>query len=200
MMNRFFALVACVTLALAFISAPARADAPEELVRKLASDMTSAVRSDPELQNPQSVKMSELVQRLVAPRFDFEKITQQAMGKNWAKASGDEKRQIVQQFSRLLIRTYSKAIANLKDLNVEVKSTKVNSAGSDVTVRTQMVGRAQPVGIDYSLSNGSGAWRVYDVEVEGVSLIAAYRDEFNGLVSAAGVPGLIAALQQKNGQ
>lgn len=121
------------------------------------------------------------------------------MGKNWAKASGDEKRKIVQQFSFLLTRTYSKAMANLKDLNVEVKSTKVNTAGSDVTVRTQMTGRAQPVAIDYSLSNASGGWRVYDVEVEGVSLIAAYRDEFNGLVSSAGVDGLIAALQKKNG-
>jgi phospholipid transport system substrate-binding protein len=199
-MNRYSALAAAFLVTFSFFTLPARADAPEELVRKLASDVTSAVRSDPDLQNPQSTKMSELVQRQVAPRFDFEKITQQAMGKNWAKASGDEKRQIVQQFSRLLIRTYSKAIANLKDLNVEVKTTKVNTAGSDVTVRTQMVGRSQPVGIDYSLSNGSGSWRVYDVEVEGVSLIAAYRDEFNGLVSAAGVPGLIAALQQKNGQ
>ena len=200
MMNRFSALAAFVMIAFGLVVSPARADAPEELVRKLATDVTAAVRSDPAFQDPESKKMSELVQRQVAPRFDFDKITQQAMGKNWSKASGDEKRQIVQQFSRLLIRTYSKAIANLKDLNVEVKSTKVNTAGSDVTVRTLMVGRAQPVGIDYSLSNGSGAWRVYDVEVEGVSLIAAYRDEFNGLVSSAGVSGLIAALQQKNGQ
>lgn len=199
-MTRISALVAAFVIAIGFLAPSARADAPEELVRKLATDVTAAVRSDPELQNPQSTKMSDLVQRQVAPRFDFEKITQQAMGKNWSKASGDEKRQIIQQFSRLLIRTYSKAIANLKDLNVEVRTTKVNTAGSDVTVRTQMVGRAQPVAIDYSLSSGSGSWRVYDVEVEGVSLIAAYRDEFNALVSAGGVPGLIAALQKKNGQ
>lgn len=199
-MTRLSVLAATLFVSLGVLTVSARADAPEELVRKLASDVTAAVRADPELQNPQSTKMSDLVQRQVAPKFDFEKITQQAMGKNWVKASGEEKHQIVQQFSRLLIRTYSKAIANLKDLDVEVKSTKVNSAGSDVTVRTQMVGRGQPVGIDYSLSTGTGSWRVYDVEVEGVSLIAAYRDEFNGLVSSAGVSGLIAALQQKNGQ
>ena len=200
MMNRILAIAAAATFSFGLMLSSAFADVPDELIRKLASDMTAAVRADPELQNPSSTKTSDLVQRLVAPRFDFEKIAQQAMGKNWAKASGDEKHQIVQQFSRLLIRTYSKAIANLKDLNVEVKSTKVNTAGSDVTVRTQMIGRPQPVSIDYSLSNGSGSWRVYDVEVEGVSLIAAYRDEFNGLVSASGVTGLIAALQQKNGQ
>lgn len=199
MMARISVLAFAFLASVALLAGPARADTPEELVQKLATDVTSAVRSDPDLQNPQSTKTSELVQRVVAPRFDFEKITQQAMGKNWAKASADEKKQIVQQFSRLLIRTYSKAIANLKDLNVELKSTKVNTAGSDVTIRTQMVGRPQPVAIDYSLTNSSGSWRVYDVEVEGVSLIAAYRDEFNGLVSASGVAGLISALQQKNG-
>ncbi len=199
MMNRFavFMGVALVSLGLAIPSA--WADGPEAMVKKLATDVTNAVRADPDLQNPQSTKMSDLIQRQVAPRFDFDKITQQAMGKNWPKASGDEKRQIIQQFSRLLIRTYSKAIANLKDLDVEIKSTRVNSAGSDVTVRTQMVGRAQPVAIDYFLSSASGSWRVYDVEVEGVSLIAAYRDEFNGVISASGVSGLIVALQQKNG-
>ena len=131
--------VALVSFGLTISSA--RADSPEAMVKKLATDVTKAVRADPDLQNPQSTKMSDLIQRQVAPRFDFDKITQQAMGKNWPKASGDEKRQIVQQFSLLLIRTYSKAIANLKDLDVEVKSTRVNSAGSDVTVRTQMVGR-----------------------------------------------------------
>lgn len=198
-MNRFARLASIALIALGFGGLPALADGPDDLVKKLASDVTAAVRSDPDLQNPQSTKLSDLFQRQVAPRFDFEKITQQAMGKNWSKASGDEKRKIVQQFSFLLTRTYSKAMANLKDLDVEVKSTKVNIAGSDVTVRTQMTGRAQPVAIDYSLSNASGAWRVYDVEVEGVSLIAAYRDEFNGLVSSAGVDGLIAALQKKNG-
>lgn len=198
-MIRFARILSIAVIALGVGGVSARADGPEDLVKKLATDVTAAVRSDPDLQNPNSSKLSDLFQRQVAPRFDFEKITQQAMGKNWNKASGDEKRKIIQQFSVLLTRTYSKAMANLKDLNVEVRSTKVNTAGSDVTVRTQMTGRAQPVAIDYSLSNASGGWRVYDVEVEGVSLIAAYRDEFNGLVSSAGVDGLIAALQKKNG-
>jgi phospholipid transport system substrate-binding protein len=199
MMVRFARFLSIAVVALGLGGASAQASGPEDLVKKLATDVTAAVRSDPDLQNPNSPKLSELFQRQVAPRFDFEKITQQAMGKNWNKASGDEKRKIIQQFSFLLTRTYSKAMANLKDLDVEVRSTKVNVAGSDVTVRTQMTGRAQPVAIDYSLSNASGGWRVYDVEVEGVSLIAAYRDEFNGLVSSAGVDGLIAALQKKNG-
>ena len=177
----------------------AEVQSPDELVRKLAAEMTQAVRNDPELQNPGSPKISDFVQKNIVPRFDFERITQIAMGRNWAKASPAEQKQIIIEFGKLLTRTYSNAIASLKDLDVEVKSTRVTTANVDVTVKTQMIGRPQPVAIDYGLINGPGGWKVYDVTVEGISLVAAYRDEFNGLVSSSGVQGVIDALKKKNG-
>ena len=122
------------------------------------------------------------------------------MGRNWAKATPQEQKDVVEQFGRLLTRTYSNAIASLKELDIEVKGTKTNSGANDVTVKTQMIGRAQPVAIDYSLINSSAGWKVYDVTVEGISLITAYRDEFNTLVSSSGVSGLINALKKKNGE
>ncbi len=173
---------------------------PDDLVRRLASEVTNAVRNDPELQNPNSPKIADIVGRLIVPRFDFLRITQFAMGRNWAKATPQEQKEIVEQFSRLLTRTYSNAIASLKELDIEVKGTKANSNANDVTVKTQMIGRPQPVAIDYSLINSAGGWKVYDVTVEGISLIAAYRDEFGSLVSSSGVSGLIDVLKKKNGE
>ncbi len=173
--------------------------APEELVRRLAADVTDAVRKDPELQNPASPKIADIVGRLIVPRFDFQRITQFAMGRNWAKATPAEQKEIVDQFGRLLTRTYSNAIASLKELDIEVKGTKIITANADVTVKTQMIGRPQPVAIDYSLINGPAGWKVYDVTVEGISLIAAYREEFGTLVSSSGVSGLIDVLKKKNG-
>ena len=173
--------------------------APEELVRRLAADVTDAVRKDPELQNPASPKIADIVGRLIVPRFDFQRITQFAMGRNWAKATPAEQKEIVDQFGRLLTRTYSNAIASLKELDIEVKGTKIITANADVTVKTQMIGRPQPVAIDYSLINGPAGWKVYDVIVEGISLIAAYREEFGTLVSSSGVSGLIDVLKKKNG-
>ena len=108
-----------------------------------------------------------------------------------------EQRQVVAEFSKLLVRTYSNALASLKDLDVQVRDSRKN--GNDVTVRTQMVGRAKPVAIDYSLINTPAGWKVYDVTVEGISLIAAYRDEFGTLVSSSGISGLIDVLKKKNG-
>jgi len=191
--------VAALTVMLGFSKAHAEPVAPDEMVRKLAAEMTAAVRADPELQTPGSLKISDFVQKNIVPRFDFERVTQIAMGRNWAKANPSEQKQIIAEFGRLLTRTYSNAIASLKDLEVEVKSTRITTANVDVTVKTQMIGRPQPVVIDYGLINGPGGWKVYDVTVEGISLVAAYRDEFGGLVSSSGVPGLIEALKKKNG-
>jgi phospholipid transport system substrate-binding protein len=203
-MSQTLRSLAVMVLGIAFlVMAPnARAETvqPDDLVRRLASEVTNAVRSDPELQNPNSPKIADIVGRLIVPRFDFLRITQFAMGRNWAKATPQEQKEIVEQFSRLLTRTYSNAIASLKELDIEVKGTKANSNANDVTVKTQMIGRSQPVAIDYSLINSAGGWKVYDVTVEGISLIAAYRDEFGSLVSSSGVSGLIDVLKKKNGE
>jgi phospholipid transport system substrate-binding protein len=197
--TRPLGLIAAFMVVMTLSGASADAPSADELVRKLAAEMTLAVRSDSELQNPGSLKISDFVQKNVVPKFDFERITQIAMGRNWAKANPSEQKQIVAEFSKLLTRTYSNAIATLKELDVEVKSTRVSTPNADVTVKTQMIGRPQPVAIDYSLINSSSGWRVYDVTVEGISLVAAYRDEFAGLVSQSGVSGLIDALKKKNG-
>ena len=178
--TRPLGLIAAFMVVMTLSGASADAPSADELVRKLAAEMTLAVRSDPELQNPGSLKISDFVQKNVVPKFDFERITQIAMGRNWAKANPSEQKQIVAEFSKLLTRTYSNAIATLKELDVEVKSTRVSTPNADVI-------------------NSSSGWRVYDVTVEGISLVAAYRDEFAGLVSQSGVSGLIDALKKKNG-
>ena len=191
--------LAGLIVGISLASARAEVQAPDELVKKLAAEMTQAVRNDPELQNPNSVKISDFVQKNIVPRFYFDRITQIAMGRNWAKATQSEQKQIASEFGKLLTRTYSNAISTLKDLDVEVKTTRVTTPNVDVTVKTQMIGRAQPVTIDYGLINSPAGWKVYDVTVEGISLVAAYRDEFNGLVSSSGVQGVIDALKKKNG-
>jgi phospholipid transport system substrate-binding protein len=151
--SAIFAIFSLLAIAL-----PAHAQSSaEDLVRRMAIDVTAEVRKNP---------------------------------------TSTEQRQIVSEFSKLLVRTYSNALASLKDLDVQVRDSRKN--GNEVTVRTQMIGRAKPVAIDYSLESSGGGWRVYDVTVEGLSLVTTYRDDFNGMISSSGVPGLIASLKQKN--
>lgn len=181
-----------------FAPSQAQTIAPEDLVKQLATDMTTIIRNDPALQTGSVPLLSAVAEQNLGPRFDFERITRAAVGRNWNKASSDEKKQLIAQFSKLLIRTYAGAIANLKDLDVRVKGSRVNTPDQDVTVKTEMIGRPQPVAIDYSLGKVGNDWKFYDVTVEGVSLISAYRDEFTTIIGTSGVSGLIEQLQAKN--
>lgn len=194
-------IIAALLLSLvAGVVTPAQAAGPEDMVKTMASSVTASVRSLPPSSSGVTPQLSAIIERDLVPRFDFTRISQIAMGKNWLKASPAEQRQITTEFSHLLVRTYSNAINNLRELDVVVRSTRSNGSDGDVTVKTQMVGRGSPTTIDYSLSNATGSWKIYDVQVEGISLVAAYRDEFNGLVSADGVQGVINALKKKNAQ
>lgn len=196
-MSRFLALVLGLIAFTATLS-PVRASVPEDMIKTMAANVTTQVRAVPANTNGVTPQVQAIIEHDIMPRFDFNRITQIAMGRNWAKASPAEQKEIVKQFTHLLVRTYSNAINNLRDMDVVVKGSRSNGSDSDVTVRTQMVGRNQPTAIDYFLSNASGGWKVYDVQVEGVSLVSAYRDEFTSLVSNSGIAGVIDALKKKN--
>ena len=180
------------------VAVPVRASVPEDMVKTMAANVTAQVRALPANAAGVTPQVQAIIERDIIPRFDFNRITQIAMGRNWMKASPAEQKQIITEFTHLLVRTYSNAINSLRDMDVVVKGSRSNGSDGDVTVRTQMIGRNQPTSIDYFLSNASGGWKVYDVQVEGVSLVTAYRDEFTSLVSSNGVAGVIDALKKKN--
>ena len=196
-MSRFLSLILGLIVFLTAVPS-ARASVPEDMIKTMAANVTAQIRAAPNSSNGVTSQVQIIIEHDIIPRFDFNKITQIAMGRNWAKASPAEQKEIVAQFTHLLVRTYSNAINNLRDMDVVVKGSRSNGSDGDVTVRTQMVGRNQPTAIDYFLSNATGGWKVYDVQVEGVSLVSAYRDEFTSLVSNSGVAGVIDALKSKN--
>lgn len=177
---------------------PAQAAAPDDIMRRLADELTTAVRADIELQNPNSERMAEFMRKRVVPRFNFEMITRSVIGKNWMKASAQERRILVDQFSQLMIRTYAKAVARLKDFDIDVQSVKVITPNEFVTVRTTMTAMPQSYVIDYDMQLDNTGWRVHDITFQGVSLVNSYRDEFTTLIANDGIEGLIAELEMKN--
>lgn len=177
---------------------PAKAAAPDDIMRRLADELTAAVRADVELQNPNSERMAEFMRKRVVPRFNFEMITRSVIGKNWLKASAQERRILVDQFSQLMIRTYAKAVARLKDFDIDVQSVKVITPNELVTVRTTMTAMPQSYVIDYDMKLESAGWRVHDITFQGISLVNSYRDEFTTLIADSGIEGLIAELEVKN--
>jgi len=185
-----------------FMPAQAQEPGPDALVKTVTEEVLEIVRTDKELKAGSSRRAIELVEARVLPHFDFTHMTRSAMGKNWRLATPAQQKSLTEEFRELLVRTYSKALTEYKSQTISYKPFSMKPGDADVTVRTEIrqSGGGKPIELDYDLEKISGAWKVYDIKVGGVSLVANYRDTFTSEVSNGGVDGLVKALQGKNSQ
>lgn len=185
-------LLFLVTLALA------QAPGPEQLVQKITQEVLDSIKSDKQLAAGDKQKAIKLAEEKVLPYIDFEEATRLAVGRAWAKATPEQKKKLVAEFRNMLVRTYSNAIGEYQGQNLKVLPTRGKQDPQDTTVRTQFVRPgAPPLPIDFQMRN-DGGWKVYDIAVEGVSLVLTYRSEFDVVVKQEGIDGLIKRLAQKN--
>lgn len=188
-------------LSLGLLSAPVFAEdmAPDVLVKKVTDEVLAVVRADKDLQNGNAKKAIDLVETKVLPHFNFTRMTALALGREWSKASAEQKTRLTNEFRILLVRTYSNALTAYKDQTVEYKPFKMQAGETDVTVRTLVhQTNGKHIGLDYALDKQADGWKVYDVVVAGVSLVTNYRESFTQEIRANGVDGLIATLAAKN--
>jgi phospholipid transport system substrate-binding protein len=180
----------------------ARADMPDPdvLIKNTVHDVLEVVRNDKELRSGNQQKLLELVDAKVLPHFNFEHMTKLAVGRSWRIATDEQKKQLMSEFRILLVRTYTKAFTSYRDQIVEVKPFKLDPAATDVTVKTAIVkpGSQQPIEVDYDMEKSPDGWKVYDLTVEGVSLVTSYRGTFADQIQQVGIDGLIKTLVQKN--
>lgn len=195
-------LLAMLAAAIIWLPVSAQEIAPDALVKNVTEEVLEIVRTDKELKAGNSRRAVELVEARVLPHFDFTHMTRSAMGKNWRQATPAQQKVLTEEFRELLVRTYSKALTEYKSQTIAYKPFAMKPSDADVTVRTEIrqSGGGKPIELDYDLEKVSGAWKVYDIKVGGVSLVANYRDTFATEVSSGGVDGLIKALQGKNSQ
>jgi len=189
-------------LAMMCLSPMVRADvpAPDVLVKETAREVLDIVRNDKELRAGNQKKVLELVDAKVLPHFNFERMTRLAVGKSWRTATPEQKQALMTEFRILLVRTYTKAFTSFRDQTVEVKPFKLDAAATEVTVKTAIVkpGSQQPILVDYDMEKTPDGWKVYDLTVEGVDLVATKRNEFADFIQQSGVEGLIKKLSDLN--
>lgn len=192
--------IVAAVLAFAAFQAWGAADiAPDALARSVTDEVLAIVRADKELQAGNVQRVTQLVEAKILPHFNFERMTQLAVGRNWRQASPEQQKVLVHEFRTLLVRTYTAAFTGYKNQTVEYRPVRMAPGDDDVVVKSlirQPTG--QPIAVDYSMGRTNGAWRVYDVKIEGVSLVENYRNTFNSEVSRGGIDGLIRALTDKN--
>ncbi len=178
----------------------AEAQDPDVLIKDTVREVLDIVRNDKDLRSGNQKKMLELVDAKVLPHFNFEHMTKLAVGKSWRNATPEQKQALMSEFRVMLVRTYTKAFTSYRDQTVEVKPFKLDAAATEVTVKTAIVkpGSQQPILVDYDMEKSPTGWKVYDLTVEGVSLVTSYRGTFADQIQQVGIDGLIKTLVDKN--
>jgi phospholipid transport system substrate-binding protein len=141
------------------------------------------------------------VQQVLYPRFDFTRMTALAVGKYWKQATAEQKTALSDEFRSLLTRTYFSTMLRYRDAKINVKPDPLlANEGKEATVKSDVLvaNAKQPVLIDYVLYRTDEGWKVFNVSVEGASLVTVYRNQFAEEVSKGGIDGLIQSLRNKN--
>ncbi|MDW8467820.1 MAG: ABC transporter substrate-binding protein [Burkholderiales bacterium] len=201
-MRRLARAAAAFAVACLALVATARAQdlvPPDVLVKNVTLEVVDIVKKDKDIQAGDRRKVIDLIQTKVLPHFNFEAMTASAVGRHWAKATPEQRARLVEEFRTLLVRTYASSIAAYRDQKFDFRPLRAKPTDTDVTVTVRILQPgAEPIQLEYDMEKRPGGWKVWDVRVAGISLVANYRTEFDNAVRTGGIDGLIKTLQAKN--
>jgi phospholipid transport system substrate-binding protein len=199
-MKQATGLLLALFMAVTAPGAVADVKAPDALIRETADEVLATVKHDKDMRKGDQKKLLELVEAKILPHFDFERLTRLAVGFPWRSATAEQRQALVTEFRTLLVRTYTAAFSRYQDQKVEVKSAVMNPKKSgEATVSTTIVKPGSPpIAVDYVMEKKDDGWKVFDLFIEGASLIESYRGTFEQKVHESGIDGLIKYLGDQN--
>jgi phospholipid transport system substrate-binding protein len=192
-------MILCASMVCALGAAHAEVIAPDQLIRNTVDEVIGIVKQDKDIQAGDQKKINALVDAKVLPHFDFARMTQLAVGKYWRTATPEQKQALTTEFRNMLVHTYTKVFMVYRDQTVEVKPFRMAADDTEVTVKTTInkLG-SQPIPVDYEMKIGADGWKVFDISIEGVSMVLSYRGTFASQIQETGIDGLIKMLSDKN--
>jgi phospholipid transport system substrate-binding protein len=182
----------------ALLAASDALESPEALILRVAGAVFERVKSDPAIQAGNTAKVVELVDTVLMPHMNFQRMTASAVGRFWRQASPVQKERLQQEFKTLLVRTSSGALGQLKDQSLVIRPMRSRPGDTEVVVRSELRGRGEPIQFDYRMEQHPDGWKVYDVNVLGVWLVDTYRGQFAAEIQTRGLDGLIDTLAERN--
>ena len=190
----------CLLLALLPALGQAQMVAPDALVKAITDDVSATIMKDKDIQAGDTRKAADLIEAKIVPHFNFTRMARIAMARNWRSATPEQQKELASEFKTLLVRTYSTALVNYKGQRIDYKPLRAKPEDDEVTVKSEVKpsGSTQPVAIDYELEKTANGWKIYDVKVDGISLVTTYRETFATEVRERGIEGLIKSLAAKN--
>lgn len=173
--------------------------APDVLIKNTVDEVIAIIKKDKDIQAGDQKKIIALVDSKVLPHFDFERMTQLAVGRPWRTATPEQKQALVREFRNMLVRTYTKVFSVYRDQVVEVKPVKLAADATEATIQTTITKPGtQPIPVNYEMKKADSGWKAYDIFIEGVSMVMSYRGTFSTQIEQNGIDGLIKTLSDKN--
>lgn len=192
------AVVLSVVLSFA-VTGLAAMEAPIDIVRETTDQVLARVKNDRESLRQDPAKMYSLVSELIFPHFDFPIMAQWVLGSNWMDADDASRAAFIDQFRKLLVRTYATALLEFSDQKITYPEQQPTATGRTVVVRQEIEQTSsEPILLGYRLHSIGGDWKIFDVAVDGVSLVKTYRASFSSIIKNGGLAALIDRLRLKN--
>jgi phospholipid transport system substrate-binding protein len=172
---------------------------PDQLVQKVTEEVLATIKSDKQLAAGDKQKALKLAEEKVLPHIDFEEATRLAVGRSWKQASPEQRKILIDEFRKMLVRTYSNGIETYQGQTLKILPSRGKQGGEDATVRAQFIrAGGQPLPLEFQARKTPQGWKIYDIAIEGVSLVLTYRSEFDSVVKQGGIDALVKRLREKN--
>jgi phospholipid transport system substrate-binding protein len=198
-LTRTLATGLAATLTAGSVAVWAAADeAPDALIKRVATEVLDTVKADPAIQTGNMDRIMALVDSKIMPNVNFARMTASAVGRFWRQATPEQQKQLQDEFKTLLVRTYSGALGQVKDQTLSFRPMRAAPADTEVVVRSDVRGRGDPIQLDYRLEKTDAGWKIYDLNVMGVWLVETYRTQFAQEINAGGIDALITSLAKRN--
>jgi phospholipid transport system substrate-binding protein len=172
--------------------------APDAFMLQLSTEVIDAVKGDKAIQAGDVGRIRALVDTKIVPNVNLQRMVVKSVGPPWRSASPEQQKRLTEEFKSYLINTYAGALTTVKDQSVKLRPMRAGGNPSEVVVGTDVVGKGEPIQLDYRLEKAGEAWKIYDFNVLGLWATESFRSQFSRDLSSGGIDALIDRLAEKN--
>ena len=199
------ALIGAAALHTGFVAAQAPAAAPasaseqnpSDVVQTAAQGILKDLDANRDMYRKDPSKVSALVDKYLLPHFDTEYAAKLVLAQNWRTATDDQKKRFIDAFYHSLLTNYGSALAEFTSDKLKVFPTSVPAGDDHATVRTEVKrDNGDRIAVNYQLRKEADGWKAYDVNIDGISYVKSYRDDFGAQIQQKGIESVITRLQK----
>jgi phospholipid transport system substrate-binding protein len=198
--NLIAAWLLCVIAILAMrVTMAGPVESPLKLLQKTSDEVINVLKAKADELEKNPDQIYGVVNQYIIPHLDDVTMAKLALGKNWNKASREQKIEFVEQFRTLLVRTYGKSLLEYRNQTINFFPLRLDEGEDRVEVKSEVQQPGAPsIPVNYRMRLKDNEWKVYDLSIDGVSLVTSYRGTFAQEVRKGGIEGLLQLLRDKN--